>query len=174
MTDTRLPEAWLTDPVLDALSSDAIRVFFFGLMWSNTNGTDGVIPERVLRLLHPDGKRQDCVEELVAARLWRVQQSAGTYRVVGFLDHQTSAAEMEAKRKLNRERQRQFRQRQMKEKRRQLVESAAPDVTRDVTDNVGRYVGQEQEQEQEQANNGNEPPTDRGRARDADDPWAAA
>lgn len=173
MTDTRLPEAWLTDPVIDALSSDALRIHFLGLMWSNANGTDGLIPDRALRYLHPDSRRQDCLDELIAARLWQTQSNG--HGIVDFLRYQTSAAEMEEKRKINRERQRLFRQRQrndlrlqLDEQRRKLAGSAPPDVTGDVTHDVGHYVGQEQEQEQ--ANNEEVPLTDHARAREDADP----
>ncbi len=176
MTDTRLPESWLTNAVIDALSSDALRVHFLGLMWSNANGTDGLIPDRALRYLHPDGKRQDCLDELTAANLW--QQETGGHRVIGFLDSQTPADEMEEKRKIARERQRQYRQRQRDEQQRLLADDSTSrdvtrdvthDVQRDVTHDVQRYVGQDR-QGQEQANNGTEPTAKVARARDENEP----
>lgn len=94
MTDTRWPEHWLTDPVMDALSDPAYRVFGNGLMWSVRAGTDGAIPGRALRFLHPDaGLAGRAAAELVACGRWTT--TADGWVILGFLDHQSSAAEIE-------------------------------------------------------------------------------
>lgn len=111
MTDTRLPEHFLTSPTLDGLSSDAFRVYVNGLMWSVTHGTDGLLPERALRYLHPDGKRSEQLTELVTARLWE-HDDAG-YHVPDFLKYQTPATQIEKARATDRERKRIARQQQL-------------------------------------------------------------
>ncbi|MDQ6875795.1 MAG: hypothetical protein M3042_12130 [Actinomycetota bacterium] len=97
MTDTRLPEHYLTSPGLDALTDPAHRVFVNGLMWSVTHGTDGELTRRSLRWLHPDPLLigPACVE-LVAAGLW--QEHGEGWLIVGFLDHQSAAADVQASR----------------------------------------------------------------------------
>lgn len=54
MTDARLPERWLTDPLRSALSDAAWRVYSYGLMFCNAHGTDGELPPQSVRYLHPD------------------------------------------------------------------------------------------------------------------------
>lgn len=110
MTDTRLPEHFLTSPTLDGLTSDAFRVYANGLMWSVTHGTDGLIPDRALRLLHPDGRRLELAAELHAAGLWH-HDDAG-YHVPDFLKYQTPAEQVEKARTLARERKRKQRDRE--------------------------------------------------------------
>lgn len=110
MTDTRLPEHFLTSPTLDGLTSDAFRVYVNGLMWSVTHGTDGLLPERSLRFLHPDGKRPEVAVELVAAGLWE-HDDAG-YHVPDFLRYQTPAEQVERSRAFTRERKRRQRDRE--------------------------------------------------------------
>lgn len=110
MTDTRLPEHFLTAPTLDGLSSDAFRVYVNGLMWSVTHGTDGLLPERSLRFLHPEGKRPELAAELVATGLWE-RDDAG-HHVRDFLDFQTPAEQVERARAFTRERKRRQRDRE--------------------------------------------------------------
>lgn len=110
MTDTRLPEHYLTSPVLDGLTADAFRVFINGLLWSATHGTDGLLPERALRYLHPDGNRPELSAELIAAGLWDHDDDG--YHVPDFLKYQTPAAQIEQARALARERKRRQRERE--------------------------------------------------------------
>lgn len=71
MADARLRAEWLGQMRFDDLSDAAWRVFTSALMWSIGNGTDGVIPRRYLRYLHPDGVIEESVRiELVHAGLW--------------------------------------------------------------------------------------------------------
>ena len=65
MTDARLPGRWLTDPHLEALSDRLWRVHTGALMWSAEQGTDGLLPRRTLRLLHPEIATLDDAQALV-------------------------------------------------------------------------------------------------------------
>jgi len=110
VTDTRLPEHFLTSPTLDALSSDAFRVYVNGLMWSVTHGTDGLLPERSLRFLHPDGKRPELAAELTTTGLWECDDDG--HHVPDFLRYQTPAEQVERSRAFTRERKRRQRDRE--------------------------------------------------------------
>ncbi len=110
MTDTRLPEYFLTSPVLDSLTDAAFRVFINGLVCSVAHGTDGHLNTRALRLLHPDGPRYDLVEDLLAIGLWRAVD--GGYEIAKFLDHQSSAEQVAKGRAADRERKRRQRERE--------------------------------------------------------------
>jgi hypothetical protein len=124
MTDARLPSRWLTDPALEALSDRLWRIHTAALMWSAEQGTDGRMPPRTLRLLHPDGATASDADELVAAELWRTTSDG--YEVIDWGRTQSLAADVEATRAANRERQARHRAR---------AAAAAPAATvaRDVT-----------------------------------------
>jgi hypothetical protein len=108
MTDTRLPEHYLTSPALEGLTDSAFRVFINGLMFSVTHGTDGKLAVRSLRWLHPDVPAlEPAAAELTAAGLWRRTENG--WSIVDFLKWQTPAADVEAgraKARDNRRRQR--------------------------------------------------------------------
>lgn len=104
MTDARLPGRWLTDPAFDALSDRLWRVHSSALMWSAEQGTDGLIPRRTLRLLHPEGADAADADALVEGRLWHAEGS--DYRVSEWDRTQSLAADLERKRELDRERKR--------------------------------------------------------------------
>ena len=70
MADARMQSHWLNNPDFDDLSDAAWRVFTGALMWSNGRGTDGLIPTRYLRLLHPEGTQEGAARELADAGLW--------------------------------------------------------------------------------------------------------
>lgn len=149
MTDTRLPEQWLNNPKFDELSDTAWRVFTGGLMWSNSNATDGAIPSRYLRMLHPDGEKPNAIQELVAAGLWG--ESNGNYQVLDWVGlGQSTAAEVEERKEANRKRAQTYRDREAAKKASQKITSEAPrGASRDATPNVGQdsdRTGQEQEQ----------------------------
>jgi hypothetical protein len=94
VTDARFPESLLTSTVYDGLSSDAFRVAVLGTLWAVSQRTDGRLPERALRFLHPDGRRTDCAAELVAAGIWKVNSDG--WEIADFLERQTSAAQLAA------------------------------------------------------------------------------
>ncbi len=142
MTDTRLPEQWLGDITLDCLSDGAFRVHVNGLMWSVKYRQDGLVAQQALRYLHVDGARLDLVEELIKVRLWETHGDAG-WQIVGFLEHQTSAADLAEQREQARLRQQRWRDKQIAEKPR---DAASAPVTRhatgDMTGEQSRHVGQ--------------------------------
>ncbi len=129
MTDARLPSRWLTDPQMDALTDRLWRIHTAALMWSAEQGTDGQIPRRTLRLLHPDGGTAADADELAAAGLWQVADTG--YEVNGWARTQSLAVEVEATRAANRERQARHRARLAV-----TPAPAAPVVTRDVTRDI--------------------------------------
>lgn len=69
-------------------------------MWCAEQGTDGLIPRRSLRLLHPEGASDDDVSELVAAGLWVLEGDA--LLVVDWSKTQSLAATVEHQRERNR------------------------------------------------------------------------
>ena len=53
MTDARLPDKWLDDPILEAWDDRTWRVFTDILMYSNRHGTDGFVRTTAIHRLHP-------------------------------------------------------------------------------------------------------------------------
>lgn len=140
MTDTRLAESFLTHPALDALSDAAHRVYVLGLVYAVSHGTDGRLPRRALRYLHPDGAQPVLVDELLAAGLW--QRTGEDYRVRHFLRYQSSAEQVrlaaearQAQRASEAERKREQR---AKRKAAESPGGVPPDVPPDVPGDAGR------------------------------------
>jgi hypothetical protein len=71
MTDARLPRYWLTNPKFIYLSDGAWRAFSWSLMYGSQNGTDGYVPERMMRYLRLSGVSTSIIAELEAAGLWK-------------------------------------------------------------------------------------------------------
>jgi hypothetical protein len=89
MTDTRLPDRWLTDRRIQRLTDRAYRAFFNALMWSVANRTDGIIEPEDLALIPGF---TPCVEdELVAAGVW-IERNEG-WLIADFGGTQTTRAE---------------------------------------------------------------------------------
>lgn len=129
MTDARLPDRWLTDARLDALSDRLWRVHTYALMWSAEQGTDGLIPRPTLRLLHPEAATAEDARGLIAAGLWAAEGDG--YRVARWEESQSLAADVERGRAANRERQARHRAKTAKP-----TADTTPEpghVTRDVT-----------------------------------------
>lgn len=144
MTDTRLAESFLTNPKTDALSDAGFRVYVLALVWSTTHGTDGFVPGRALRYLHPEGSDQSLVDELVKARLW--EPFSGGWNIHDFLTYQTPAA---LKQQLD-EARKQQRAKDAERKRNQRAKKGAgkPTVPKDVPvdvprDEMGGHTGQQ-------------------------------
>ena len=143
MTDARLRGEWLNSMRFESLSDVTWRVLTGALMWSAENGTDGHVPERFLKRLHPDGEHTEAFDELLSVGLW--QRSADGFILTdwdGVLG-QSPALTVETYKANGRKRQRSFREKT----RRNLAasigfepESSAP-VTRDVTSSITRDVG---------------------------------
>jgi len=146
MVDARLPAEWLGSIRFDNLSDRAFRILAGALMWCNGQGTDGAVPARYTKYLHPDGDDQDAFDELEACGLWsRVQDG---YVLLGWTDdlHQSTAEEIQRYREAGRRRQKAYRDRQrgasadaqesaLSEPR--TMHDVTRNATRDVTANVG-------------------------------------
>ncbi|KQR86734.1 hypothetical protein [Microbacterium sp. Leaf179] len=128
MTDSRLPGRWLTDITFEQLSDRAWRSFCGSLMWSNEQGTDGVVPDAAMKYLHPHGVDAPTRAELIAAGLWRNTKVGITVPDWASKMGQSGSQDLADKREQNRERQRRHR-----EKTRAKVDPVTRDVTRDVT-----------------------------------------
>jgi hypothetical protein len=114
MTDARFPGYWLTDPTMDALTDRAFRTYVNSLAYGAEHGTDGHLPCRALRLLHPLGVDDTTAAELVAAAKWEPLPD-GCYQV-GDWDHtQSLAKQVEWQRQRNRLKVRAFRERERRE-----------------------------------------------------------
>ena len=143
MTDARLRGEWVNAIKFDGLSDVAWRAFTGALMWSAENGTDGHIPQRYLKRLHPDGERPAAFDELVSNGIW--ERSADGFMLVDWdgAMGQSSALQVETYKANWRKRQSAFREKT----RRNLAVSIGfePDsptpATRDVTSSVTRDVG---------------------------------
>lgn len=147
MTDSRLRGEWLNSMRFDDLSDVAWRVFTNALMWSNENGTDGHVPTRYLKMLHPDGVKTEAYAELAAAGIW-------TSQPVGYFLNdwkgalgQSAAIEVETYKANARGRQQKWRDRQRDKLARTVgFQDSDSDVTRygtrDVTENVGKGEGE--------------------------------
>lgn len=150
MTDARLPSGWLGSIRFDSLSDCAWRVFTGALMWSVEQGTDGLIPTRYLRTLHPDGEQPGAYAELVAAHLWIACPTG--FQLLDWSGDlgQSSAQEIATYKENARNRQRRWREEQRKKLERKnqgaasqglTADSAMRDVTRDVGNGNGAGEG---------------------------------
>ena len=143
MTDARLRGEWVNAIKFDGLSDVAWRAFTGALMWSAQNGTDGHIPQRYLKRLHPDGEKPAAFDELVSNGIW--ERSADGFMLIDWdgAMGQSSALQVETYKANGRKRQSVFREKT----RRNLAVSIGfePDsstpATRDVTSSVTRDVG---------------------------------
>ena len=146
MVDARLSADWLGSIRFDDLSDRAFRIFAGALMWSNKHGTDGHVPTRYTRYLHPDGTDLDAFTELEDAGLWAAVDDG--FQLVGWSSelHQSTAAEVEKYRESARQRQRAYRERQKDSVHGalgQTSERSGPlrDVTRDGNGRLREHVG---------------------------------
>lgn len=144
MTDARLRGEWLTSLNFSNLSDTAWRVFTGALMWSAEQETDGVIPIRFLRSLHPSFDDLPVVySEIEAAGLWRVKDDE--YEFSGWSKRgaeglgQSTAEQVRAYREGTRKRQQQYRDRQKGSplKSPRVTHNVTGDVTANETENVG-------------------------------------
>lgn len=173
MTDARLRAEWLGRMKFDALSDTAWRVFTGALMWSVENGTDGKIPSRYLRYLHPDGEQPAAYDEILEAGIW--EESFDGYRLLEWDGElgQSTAAQMETYKENARIRQRRHREQERKrlsskttkagtrsltagQETRDLTREQTHDVTSDVGEGKGEGKGNRD------TDFGNERETERG------------
>jgi hypothetical protein len=141
MVDARLPAEWLGSLRIDNLSDRAFRVLAGALMWCNRHGTDGAVPARYTKYLHPDGDDQDAFDELEGAGLWsRVEDG---YLLAGWADdlHQSTAEEIQRYRNAAKRRQQAYRDRQRgPHPEPQLATASEQRAMRDVMHNAARDV----------------------------------
>jgi hypothetical protein len=158
MTDARLAPSFLTNPTVEGLSSDAFRVYVNGLVWSATHRTDGALPERCLRLLHPDGPQREAVADLLAVGLW--QLAVDGYLIRNFLKYQSSAEQLADADVTRAEKRRADRERQRLSRARRKAGAVTPAVTRDVTADVATVrLGQDSDSDRDRKDRHDEPPT---------------
>lgn len=145
MVDARLPAGWLGSIRIDGLSDRAFRILAGALMWCNGHGTDGSVPTRYTKYLHPDGDDPAAFEELERAGLWKHVDDG--YQIVGWATalRQSTAEEVERYREGARRRQKEYRDRQRatvtdRLRPRAIRGQAARDVTRNGTRNGTRDV----------------------------------
>jgi hypothetical protein len=147
MADARLRGEWLGSLRHDNLSDTAWRVFTGALMWSNENGTDGLIPKRYLKYLHPEGEQSDAINAIEAAGMW-VRQG-NDYQLLDWDGElgQSTALEVQTYKANGRKRSKAYRER-VRAKLANQVGFEAPksgsttrDATRDVRANVGKGKG---------------------------------
>lgn len=112
MTDTRLHPTFLGNLKVDKLDDICFRVYTNSLVYAGSHETDGHIPRRALRLLHPDPIDLLRVADLlVVARLWEPAEDG--YTVHDFLHYQTPAEQVERTREAARIRKQRERDKQL-------------------------------------------------------------
>jgi len=79
-----------------------IGLYAIGLMYANKQLTDGVLPTAVVKRFRHVEDPISAAGALVKARLW--ERVKGGYKVHDFHDHNPSAAAIQQKRKVDRER----------------------------------------------------------------------
>ncbi|MDJ0337625.1 hypothetical protein [Cryobacterium sp. PH31-O1] len=146
MADARLQSHWLNNPEFDDLSDAAWRVLTGALMWSNGRGTDGIIPARYLRMLHPDGEQPEAFRQLEVAGLW-IKTATG-YQLIEWVKllGQSTADTVEHNKEMNRIKQQKWRDEQSKKAGKtspSFTPTPSVDVTDDVTGYVTGHVGQD-------------------------------
>lgn len=161
MTDARLPGRWLLNPVMDSLSDRAWRTFTGSLMWSAEQATDGVLTDRSLRLLHPDGVDPLTLEELLRAGLWERTES-GIVSVANWSETQSTSEQLARGREMNKQRQQRHRARAQEKAATASPDPVTGDVTRDRTGDVTRVSPRQGKDRQGKARQGLKELDDRG------------
>lgn len=100
----RIDDSLYDHPKFMRLPAGAVRLWLFGMAWSNRHATDGRLPGEARTLLR--GKNSD-VKSLEQAGLW-IRQENG-WLIHDYLEYQLSRAQMEAAKRRNRERQTRYR-----------------------------------------------------------------
>jgi hypothetical protein len=120
-------ESILVNDRVDALSDGAFRVFIMAVTWSVAQGTDGELPERAVKRLHPDGVRRDLITELVEDS-FLIPIDNG-YQIRNFLSYQTPNETVQRAREVNRRRKQEQRRREQQKAIDKLA--GQPNVTHD-------------------------------------------
>ena len=82
----------------------ALSLYVVGLMWTNKQLSDGFLPTSVVKHFRHCDKPLDLAQALVDAHLW--EAVAGGYKIHDFHEFNFTAAEVNARRKEDRERKR--------------------------------------------------------------------
>jgi len=144
MTDSRLREEWLGNMKFDGLSDAAWRVFTNGLIWCNKNGTDGFVPNRYLKHLHPDGEQPAAYRELEDESIWKLGELGAFYADWAGVLGQSTAEEVAAYKANAANRSRKYRaelKTRLENKNARVTRDATRDDTRDVREHVGKGKG---------------------------------
>jgi hypothetical protein len=96
---------------MDGLSDRAFRTFVNSLAYGAEHGTDGHLPRRALRVLHPEGVDEATAAELVTADKWSPQPD-GCYEVADWERTQSLSKQVEWQHERNRRKVRAYRERQ--------------------------------------------------------------
>jgi hypothetical protein len=136
------------NPLMRELSDTDWRVYTWGLMQSNNQQTDGLIPASALVLLHPDGLQPDSYKRLCALGLW--VQIANAYQSARWDETQTLSSDLLRRRDNSRTRQQRKRNLDAANKAAEPSFSVTRDVTRDVLgeDRLGKARTGKARQEQ--------------------------
>jgi hypothetical protein len=141
MSDSRLPDSWLGNPRFDEMSDETWRVWCGGLMWSNRHGTDGLIPKRYLKVLHPDGEKRGAASWLSSKGFWL--ESGENYAFTEWVKFgQETAAVIAQNKESNRLRQQKYRD-SLKDGQNPVSPKPKPKKPQAVTRDIARDVGQD-------------------------------
>jgi hypothetical protein len=110
MTDARLPDKWLDDPMLEAWDDRTWRVFTCLLMYSNRHGTDGFVRMTAIHRLHPSRAYEIDLGpiEMDGFGNW----VDGGFQLLWEDLGQSTREEVETRKRRNREKQRAYRDRE--------------------------------------------------------------
>jgi len=114
MTDARLPDTWLDDPIIESWDDRTWRVFTGLLMYSNRHGTDGFVRMTAIHRLHPSRAYESDLGpiEMDGFGNW----VDGGFQILWEDLGQSTSEEVERRKRRNREKQRAFREREKEEK----------------------------------------------------------
>ncbi|AZZ52616.1 hypothetical protein C1I64_11575 [Rathayibacter festucae DSM 15932] len=109
------------------------------LMWSAEQGTDGQIPIRSLRLLHPDGTDTSAVNELIDAKVW--ERQTDHVQVLNWEQTQSLAVDVEWQRERNRNKNKALREREREKSRARTPSFTEDSMTGQVTEDMTGHPG---------------------------------
>lgn len=101
----KLDDGFFRNPKIVTISAESKLIYLAGLCYAGASLTDGFIPKNAVRMLASDAdvsSPQKRAQELVDAGLW-VENPRG-YSIHDYLEHNTSASDVLAKREAARER----------------------------------------------------------------------